>query len=145
MTEEQKAKIEKAINDSYKTGFCTIETLIVAGIKAYDEMKNVEDAKVAAKAAGAENNDSGAYVVFRPHGKISEAMKAVRVFHSKYEMLKKLSSENNNDEIRINEYESCIVIDRRSGWLHSQKVYGIDKNSYTYALGICDCKTFKKA
>ena len=88
---------------------------------------------------------SKAVAVFRPHrGGLDDAMKEVRVFETKEQMLNKLKEEY-GETVAIDDDE---VEDDRIGWLHSQYVtMGIMLDSGRSAksvIGICDCKTFKR-
>lgn len=137
MTEEQEAKIEKAINDSYKTGFTAIETLIIAGIKAYDDLKKEET-----------TTNSEGYIIFRPCMRdLEDSMKECRYFNNIDEMLDTLYEENhgkNHGNIYIDEVQ---FKDTQTGWLYSQIVLcsPYENMEKSVVIGICDCKTFKKA
>ena len=151
LTKEQEQAIREKIEfvriraERDESDFSRIIKWIVAGIKAYDELKDIEDVKAAVKAAKAESNDSSAYVVFRPHrGAFADAISAIRVFETKEQMLNKLGEEYGG-KVAIDDDE---VEDDRIGWLHSQYVTQKLKLRFggtaSVVIGICDYKTFKK-
>ena len=134
MTEEQKDTIFKAISAAAKDGKITVDALIVAEIEAYDDLKKEE----------ATTNSEG-YIIFRPCMKyLKDSMKECRRFKSVDEMLDTLYDEN-NDDIYIDEARSFE--DTRNGWLYSQVVLcsPYENMEKSVVIGICDCKTFKKA
>ena len=107
---------------------------IVAAIKTYDEIQDVEDVKTA---ANAESNDSGAYVVFRPNDSSGE----FKVYNSKEEMLEKLSKKFQID-LRIDDTREFN--NKEFGWKYEQFVTFRDRTGMTFVFGYCDCKTFKR-
>ena len=89
--------------------------------------------------------ESKAVAVFRPHrGGLDDAMKEVRVFETKEQMLNKLKEEY-GEKVAIDDDE---IEDDRIGWLHSQYVTQELKLRFggteKVVIGICDCKTFKR-
>ena len=90
-------------------------------------------------------------VVFRPHRSgFDEAMKEVKYFSSKEEMLKSVADDFKQAyqnriliDVNIDEKE---VADTRNGWIHSQYVIiryaSVIGNNESMIYGICDCKTF---
>ena len=189
LTKEQEDRIRDAVNIYYNKGV-TFGEAVVYALKAYNEMKDVEDVKAAAnekqeqlskeldldnsplaealkellKAAANFNEvivsecciewarlyiaslrGSKAVAVFRPHrGGLDDAMKEVRVFETKEQMLNKLKEEYGG-KVAIDDDE---VEDERVGWLHSQYVTQELKLRFggteKVVIGICDCKTFKR-
>ena len=134
MTKEQENTIIEAISAAAKAGKITVDALIVAGIKAYDDLKKEE----------ATSNSEGC-IIFRPYMRdLEESMKECRYFKSVDEMLDTLYDENNGD-IYIDEAHSFE--DTRNGWLYSQIVLcsPYEDMEKSVVIGICDCKTFKKA
>ena len=116
----------------------SIGAAVAVGIRAYDEMKDVEDVKATANAEN--DNDSGAYVVFRPSCLTTEeSMQNVRVFNSIEEMVTKLKEEKKaNIYIEEEEHKDCWT-----KWQHCHYVlYGSE--CFKIHAGVCDCKTFKR-
>lgn len=149
MTKEQEQAIKDKIEfvriraERDESDFSRIIKWIVAGIKAYDEMKDAAEVKAAVNAVNekkaAENNDSDTYVVFRPRDKKGSEM---LVFNSSEEMIKKL----------VEQYNAAIAIDedrlKIADFEHAQTVHLAHLESTHIVLGNiighCDCKTFKR-
>ena len=132
MTEEQEDTIIKAISAAAEAGKITVDALIVAGIKAYDDLKKEE----------AISNSEGC-IIFRPYMRdLEESMKECRYFKSVDEMLDTLYEENHGN-IYIDEVQ---FKDTQTGWLYSQIVLcsPYEDMEKSVVIGICDCKTFKK-
>lgn len=142
LTTEQKNKIREIAAKTWELFPASysesIGAAVAAGIQVYDEMKDVEDVKAAVKAE--KDNDSGAYVVFRPSClTIEESMQKVRVFNSIEEMVTKLKEEKQaNIYIEDEEY--------KEGWTHWQHCHYVlcGSESFRVHAGVCDCKTFKR-
>ena len=150
LTKEQEEKISGIAGTTWAHFpggyFQSVGAAIAAGIKAYDEIQDVEEVKAAVKAVEEKkDSDNGAYVVFRPHGgAFADAISAIRVFENKEQMLNKLKEEY-GEKVAIGDDE---VEDDRIGWLHSQYVTQEFKLRFggtaNVVIGICDCKTFKR-
>ena len=142
LTKEQEEKIREAVAKGYEWGTLTAESVryaIVMGIRAYDEIRDVEEVKAAVKKAAESNSD--AYMVFRPHeASTKKELEAIRVFNSKDDMIAKLSKEYNGKiVIEVDENElNCI------GWFHQNRILAITDDSRFKHIGYCDCKTFKR-
>ena len=142
LTKEQEDKIIDAANIYYNRGV-TFGEAVVYALKAYDEMKDVEEVKATAKATN-ENNGSGAYVVFRPANKRGAEF---WVFNSVEDMCKKLYQKYNSEK-----FQGDIAISRKTfdvlDFKHAQEVYLLKKENnhciVTDSVGYCDCKTFKR-
>ena len=146
LTEGQEQKIRYSANAGFKHGVLTCEPVtkaVVAGIKAYDEIQDMEEFKAAVNAidekepAGSDGNDD-CYVVFRP---FVGSLAGVRVYKSEEEMLKKLSEEFNVETVID---RSCEFGRTEFGWEHEHFVYFNDKKGKMCKMGYCDCKTFKR-
>ena len=142
LTKEQEVKIRKAAIAAYPEG--DIWDGIVAGIKAYDLIKDQERKQRIFDAIDEHfDNDSDGnddcYVVFRP---FVGSLAGVRVYNSEEEMLQKLSEEFTVKAKIAKDTESY---DGEFGWEHECFVQFYNANRGDVCImGYCDCKTFKR-
>ena len=142
LTKEQEQKIRNAVElawDFSALDRVSVYRSIVAGIKAYDEMKDVEDVKAAVNEEKAEkDNDSGAYcVVFCPNdGSDSLVFDSLKAMYKKmkdsYEVEIGIDEEGVACGIFKDYREVYLMVKEGDFWLSGE------------SIGYCDCKTFKR-